>query len=93
MYGIFKAIIHSKMIRDYVRRILHYLFLFSIVLTSQVSAQQRQFRGEGGIISGRVFDYASKAPIEYANAVLFTPIDSSMVTGTVSDSSGEFINQ
>ena len=72
------------------KSILHYLLLFSIVLTFQVSAQQRQFRGEGGIILGRVFDYASKAPIEYANAVLFTPKDSSMVTGTVSDSSGRF---
>ncbi len=59
-------------------------------MTSQVFTQQRQFRSEGGIISGRVFDYASKAPIEYANTVLFTPKDSSMVTGTVSDSSGRF---
>jgi outer membrane cobalamin receptor len=76
---------------DIVKRLLQNMFLFSIVLTPILSAQQRQFQNEGGIILGRVFDYATKAPIEYANIVLFTPKDSSLVTGTVSDSTGKFI--
>ncbi len=54
-------------------------------------AQQRQGNFPGGSISGRVFDFATKHVIEYANIVVLLSKDSSMVTGGVTDSAGRFI--
>ncbi|MBT7142933.1 MAG: TonB-dependent receptor [Bacteroidetes bacterium] len=42
------------------------------------------------VISGKVIDYNLNLPIEYANVVLYKQQDSSMVDGTISDSSGTF---
>ncbi len=57
-----------------------------------VYSQQRQ-SGEGfngGTITGKVFDSNSKGKIEYANIVVLSKNDSSVTTGTVSDSEGNF---
>jgi hypothetical protein len=43
-----------------------------------------------GRISGKVIDSVSKRPMEYANIVLLHAIDSSQVTGTVTDAGGYF---
>lgn len=43
-----------------------------------------------GIVSGKVIDAQGKTPVEYANIVLRTSKSDSMVTGTVSDSTGFF---
>lgn len=76
---------------------LKVLVLIFIVLSTFTIAQQRQnMQGqnmqnfEGGSIIGRVLDEASKEPIEYANIVLISQRDSSIVTGTVTDKSGKF---
>jgi len=44
----------------------------------------------GGAISGKVIDSSTKHTIEYANIVVFSLKDSSMVTGGVTNSEGLF---
>ena len=41
-------------------------------------------------ITGRVTDSITGEPLEYANVVLYLPADSSMVSGSVTNNSGEF---
>ena len=43
-----------------------------------------------GIITGKIIDADINKPIEYTNIVLYKVGDSSMVTGTISDSNGSF---
>ena len=64
-----------------------YLYLVIIILlqSSDIYSQ----RTVGSII-GKVLDNDSKALIEYANIVLLTLQDSSLITGTVSDVNGIF---
>ena len=52
--------------------------------------QQRQGNFPGGSISGKVIDSSTKHTIEYANIVVFSLKDSSMVTGGVTNSEGLF---
>ncbi len=47
----------------------------------------------GGVISGTVIDSASKAPIEYANIVVLSLKDTSVITGTITGSEGKFALQ
>ncbi len=73
------------------------LFLFLSVCLINLQAQDRQ-RGfgqnpGGGVVSGAVIDSASKTPIEYANIVVLSIKDTSVVTGTVTDSKGNFTIQ
>ncbi|MBN2776631.1 MAG: TonB-dependent receptor [Bacteroidales bacterium] len=43
-----------------------------------------------GVISGYVFEKESKAPIEFANIVIYSKRDSSIVTGGITDKNGYF---
>jgi outer membrane cobalamin receptor len=43
-----------------------------------------------GTISGKVFDADSKAPVEYANVILFISADSLQVTGGITNKEGNF---
>jgi len=66
------------------------LFIF-FLLVSIISIFPQQREGfSGGTISGIVFDSASGQKIEYANIVILSKNDSYVVTGTVSDSEGNF---
>jgi outer membrane cobalamin receptor len=64
-----------------------YLFIVIIILLHglDIYSQRRM-----GSITGKVLDNDSKALIEYANIVLLSIQDSSLITGTVSDVSGIF---
>ena len=53
-------------------------------------AQSREENFPGGNISGRVLDSSTNHTIEYANIVVFSYRDSSMVTGGVTDKDGLF---
>jgi len=44
----------------------------------------------GGQVTGRVVDMLSDEPIEYATVAVFDAADSSLVTGTISDTEGRF---
>jgi outer membrane receptor protein involved in Fe transport len=66
-------------------------FLLLIPLISVIAfAQQRQGNFPGGSISGKVIDSSTKHTIEYANIVVFSLKDSTMVTGGVTNSEGLF---
>ncbi len=64
---------------------------FIIMFFSFISfPQQRQGNFSGGSISGKVFDAATKHTIEYANIVVFSNRDSSMITGGITNTEGSF---
>ncbi len=67
--------------------ILFYLILIPLCINAQ---PQRGYGNSGGVITGTVIDSASKAPIEYANIVVLSLKDTSVITGTVSNSEGKF---
>lgn len=68
-----------------------YLILTAIILVNlNPIAQNRTNNAKDTYITGVVYDQESGNSIEYANVVLLSPIDSSMVNGTVTDSDGEF---
>jgi outer membrane receptor protein involved in Fe transport len=66
------------------------IFVLLILISLNTFSQQRQGNFPGGSISGKVFDSATKHTIEYANIVVFSQKDSSMVTGGVTNSEGIF---
>ncbi|MBB6609938.1 TonB-dependent receptor [Pontibacter sp. Tf4] len=69
---------------DYYRAIVILLLLiFPAVLSAQTSTSGR--------ISGTLIDATSKAPVGFANVVLLTATDSSLVTGATSDIEGKFL--
>ncbi len=75
------------------------LFLFT-VLNAQQSEGQRMMNGSGvgrgsmeggfGILKGKIVDETSGQPIEYANIILYKQKDSSLVTGGITNTKGEF---
>lgn len=69
--------------------VLKYFIILSFIPVF-IFAQQRQGNFPGGSISGKVFDSATKHAIEYANIIVFSMRDSSMVTGGVTNSDGQF---
>lgn len=68
------------------------LIIIIIFIQNITSFAQNNFPGkmDEGKITGKVFDYESKHPIEYANIVLLNPKDSSLINGTVTDQEGLF---
>jgi len=66
------------------------LLILSLSLAISAFAQ----RGPGsflGTISGNVFDTINGQPVEYANIVLYAKMDSSQITGTITDKNGSFL--
>ncbi len=45
---------------------------------------------QGGSLRGHVKDETTQAPIEYANVILFRQVDSTQITGTITDENGLF---
>ena len=50
-----------------------------------------QTRGAQGIVVGQVVDQGTKIGLEYATVSVFSAIDSSLISGEVSDKKGQFI--
>ncbi len=73
-----------------------FVFLITILLSASVFAQGKHPGGrpgggsseKGGVIKVKVVDKTTSGPVEYANVVIFSAKDSSLVTGGVSDSRG-----
>ena len=61
-----------------------------ILLSAQLFPQRNQNSISGGLVTGTVFDFESKHTIEYANIVLLSPMDSSLINGTITDANGIF---
>ncbi len=66
------------------------LLILLVLLTSINFAQRQQFNMNGGSIEGTVYDQSTKHSIEYANIVLLSMRDSSLVNGTISNADGVF---
>ncbi len=68
------------------------MFLSACFINLKAQDRQREYgqNSGGGAVSGTVIDSVSKAPIEYANIVVLSIKDTSLVTGTVTDSKGNF---
>jgi outer membrane receptor protein involved in Fe transport len=71
-------------------KIYNKILFLSLIISLTVFAQQGQGNFAGGSIYGKVFDSSTKHTIEYANIVVFSLKDSSMVTGGVTSSEGIF---
>ena len=79
-----------------------FMSIFLIFCTLYTSAQrpdgQRMGQGGGrmsmegglGTLKGSIIDEATNLPVEYANIILYKMRDSSMVTGGITDSKGNF---
>jgi outer membrane receptor protein involved in Fe transport len=78
--------INRILMHNYISKIL----IATLLLSITAFPQQRQGNFPGGSIYGKVFDSATKHTIEYANIVVFSLKDSSMVTGGVTNSEGFF---
>jgi outer membrane receptor protein involved in Fe transport len=62
-----------------------YLFTLNFLIYGQNSSNKIK-----GSIKGRVFDQATKQPIDFSNIVLFAQKDSTQISGTVTDKNGIF---
>ncbi|MHC1737545.1 MAG: TonB-dependent receptor [Ignavibacteriaceae bacterium] len=68
------------------------LFVLLLLLSPAALPQNPTIpQGFNGTVKGKVVDLNSSKPIEYANIVLFNEKDSSMASGTVSDSKGNIL--
>jgi outer membrane receptor protein involved in Fe transport len=67
------------------------LFFFSINSFTQNKTQSNTDLGPQGEIHGIVIDKKDKAPIDYANVIVYKSKDSSMVTGALTNSKGKFL--
>jgi outer membrane receptor protein involved in Fe transport len=66
------------------------LKIFLIIIILFLNCLNTFSQRNPGIITGKVLDNDSKSFIEYANIVLLSTQDSSLITGTVSDANGVF---
>ena len=66
------------------------IFTIIILVSINLLSQQQGSNFPGGIITGKVVDSSTKHTIEYANVVVFSLKDSSMITGGVTDAEGLF---
>ena len=65
--------------------VLIYLIALNFLTFGQSSSNKTN-----ALIKGRVFDQASKQPIEFSNIVLFAQKDNTQISGTVTDKNGIF---
>ncbi|OGU70202.1 MAG: hypothetical protein A2V93_04000 [Ignavibacteria bacterium RBG_16_34_14] len=66
------------------------LFIFFLLVLSFSLFPQQREGFSGGTITGTVFDSTSGQKIEYANIVVMSKSDSSVITGTITDAEGNF---
>lgn len=72
-----------------------YIIVFAILLAGGLVQANVIVDGDvnptdDGRIEGQVFDSGASAPVEFANITVFNPVDSSMITGGLSDAEGKF---
>jgi len=66
------------------------LALISVLALTASGYTQENKDSRAGNISGKVHDASSRAPLEYANVVLYSAKDSALVTGAVTSPDGNF---
>ena len=73
---------------------IRFIFLSMACLMAGFSFAQNQPQGErpaGGTIKVQVIDATTKAPVEYANVVVYSAKDSSLISGGITDINGNAI--
>ena len=72
---------------------LIFAFSFLLVLPLFLHAQPRDVEANPAkaLVKGKVVDFNSQLPLEYATVTLFEQKDSSMVTGAITDETGGFL--
>ena len=63
---------------------------FNLLMISVSKAETSVSDSKDGTISGRILDAATSQPMEYVSVALFRAADSSLVTGTISTTDGQF---
>jgi len=73
--------------------VLSFFFIIAGMQTgfSQKAPINSPDKHKGGIISGKLIEGKTKAPVEYATIAIYTKLDSVLVTGTISKANGSFI--
>ncbi|MFT4678197.1 MAG: iron complex outermembrane receptor protein [Flavobacteriales bacterium] len=91
-----KSFAHSACTAKFLKLIAVIFLLTPFSLSSQDRAKKGEREGGSkgptiGKIYGKVVDYHTKKPVEYATVALYSKRDSSLVTGTVSGKDGRFL--
>lgn len=68
-------------------------FIFILLFSFQIGHAQRPDNKSRVKISAKVLDELSETPLEYATATLFSTQDSSVVTGSITDTTDSFIQR
>jgi outer membrane receptor protein involved in Fe transport len=69
------------------------LLLFALLLSVNLNAEEDPVNAYPAVIYGNVFDKQTEKAVEYANIGLYMTADSSLINGTISDSTGLFVLQ
>ncbi len=75
----------------YIYKAFTFLFLLTLPATLAAQNSPQPANNTLGRVSGTLQDGTSKAPVGFANVVLLTSSDSSLVTGATTDIEGKFI--
>ncbi len=75
-----------------IRKALSFFFIFSIpaLLVASEPEPSNDMTASSGSVSGKVTDSETDRPVEYATIGVYSHADSSLVTGTISNSDGSF---
>ncbi len=79
----------EKVMKTITIRIKLILSVFFILIAGSVKSEIIDV-DKKGLISGRISDFESNAPIEFVNVDLFNLNDSTLVVGTLTDTEGRF---
>jgi len=85
-----EAIFKPKLQMVFIMNKLLSLTLISVLAITESGYTQENQDSRIGTISGKVHDSSSRAPLEYANVVLYSAKDSALVTGAVTNPNGNF---
>lgn len=67
------------------------LFIFIIISGDHFSQTGNRKPLTDGSLSGRVLEYGTTKPIEYSNIVVFSALDTTLITGGITNSDGYFL--
>jgi outer membrane receptor protein involved in Fe transport len=71
-------------------RLLIAALLLSAGIKTELFAQNKE-KNTNGVITGKVLDQTNQTPIEFATVVIIKRSDSTQVTGTTTDTKGQFV--
>nr|WP_321452018.1 TonB-dependent receptor [uncultured Carboxylicivirga sp.] len=73
-----------------IKRIVLLITVLLLTSTTWLEANNPEAPEKDGVVKGKIYDGKSKKPIEYATVAIYKKEDDSVVTGTITDESGQF---